>query len=790
MSKRFARRIQILSLARFSLALAALIIAAGRIFAADSKLDDLKAAQAKSEALVERLTKATVGILNTEVAGSQGLAYGSGVVVSEDGLVLTAGHVIGKPNSELLIVFADGRRVKAVALGADRARDAGMCKISEPGKWPHVELGKSADLKPDQWCLALGHPGGVEEGRNPPVRLGRVLLAGKGKNIDDCVCTDATIISGDSGGPLFDLDGKLVGIHSSIGIMVTQNRHVPIDVFHETWKDLVAGKQTGNLPEGMAHGGGPRLPPDVSPEQAEKFQRLLQEHIKAGDPEVLDLAKNGRMRMNGQKMKELLAKWEAQKSPDKPIDFLKFHRMFEDRLIAGDKEVQGLIKDGKLMLTPTQMQQLFAKWDAEAAKQAAKQAAVALGVDPEKFHRLLIERAIEGDADALAQMKGGPGEVPLEKMKELMDKWAKTPKPASDVNQSDLDELLKNTRILPGGVEFGLNPENEERLLPLLTKLGLAPGAAWLRSGKRSPDFLSSLGPVVSGARPSVAAIFSEGKPVALGTVVRKDGYIVTKASEVKDKLFCKVGKRMLPATIVKKNEDADLALLKVDADDLPAVNWADGGAPQAGAWLAMPGTDEKPLGVGIVSIAARPIPKEPIFVLRNSAAMGVQLGAPDAPPKLESVRADSPADKAKLKAGDVIVSINGKEVSKCSEVRNMLGEFKPGDKITVELKRGEEKIKAEIELGSAGQISAPPGDMAAHHLDGLSSKGGTISKRNNNFPLALTHDAVIQATQCGGPVVDLEGRVVALNIARADRTATYAIPAAKAKELINAMLP
>lgn len=774
------------SVIRSSIAVALLLVTAGRISAAESKLDDLKAAQAKCQANIERLTKATVGILNTEVAGSMGLAYGSGVVVSEDGLVLTAGHVVGKPNSELLLVFSDGRRVKAVALGADRSRDAGMCKITEQGKWPHVELGKSADLKPDQWCLAMGHPGGVEEGRNPPVRLGRILMAGKGKNIDDCICTDCTIISGDSGGPLFDLDGKLVGIHSSIGLMVTQNRHVPIDVYHEMWNDLVAGKQTGNLPEGMSRGGG-RLPPDVTPQMAEKFQKLLQEHIRAGDPEVLDLAKSGR-RINGQKMKELLAKWEAEKSPEtKPIDFLKFHRMFEDHLVAGDKEVQGLIKDGKMMLTPVQMQQLFAKWETDAAKQAA----AAMGVDPEKFNRKLVERAVEGDPDALAQIKGPPGPLSLEKMKELMQKWEKAPKPDGEVKQADLDELLKHARFFPGGaVEFGISPENEERLLPLLSKLGMMPGAGWLHSGKRSAELISSLGAAVSGAHSSVAAVFCDGQPVALGTVVRKDGYIVTKASELKDKLVCKIGKHALPATVVKKDEDADLALLKIDADDLTPVSWADGDAPPAGAWLAVPSIDDKPLGLGIVSIAARPIPKEPIFVLRNSAAMGVQLGAPDAAPKLESVRPDSPADKSKLKSGDVILSLNGKEVTKCSEVRTMLGNFKPGDKVEVEVKRGEEKIKATVELGSAGQISAPPGDVAAHHLDGLSSKGGTISKRNNNFPLALTHDAVIQATQCGGPVVDLDGHAVALNIARADRTATYAIPAGKAKALIEAMLP
>ncbi len=281
-----------------------------------------------------------------------------------------------------------------------------------------------------------------------------------------------------------------------------------------------------------------------------------------------------------------------------------------------------------------------------------------------------------------------------------------------------------------------------------------------------------------------------DGKLAGLGTVVRSDGYIVAKASELSDKITCKIGGRELPAVVVKKNDEFDLALLKVDADNLTPIVWSEGDAPQIGAWLVVPGADGKPLALGILSVAARAIPQEPIILVRNSAGLGVQLGVSDGPAKVEGLRTGGPADKSGLKAGDIIVALQGKPVANSGEVRAALGKFKPGDKVSVDVKRGEEKKQMTVELGSAGQLSAPPGEIAAHKLDALSSMGGTVSKRNNNIPLAVTHDGVIQASQCGGPVVDLESRIVGLNIARADRTATYAIPAAKVKSLIADMLP
>jgi serine protease Do len=136
------------------------------------------------------------------------------------------------------IILSDGRRVEARSLGANNGIDSGMMRIIEPGVYPFVPVGSSKKLSAGQWVVALGHPGGYVPGRPPVVRLGRVLLA-----TDRAIDTDSTLISGDSGGPVFDLDGRLIGINSRIGPTTTENIHVPIDTFVDTWDRLAKGEE-------------------------------------------------------------------------------------------------------------------------------------------------------------------------------------------------------------------------------------------------------------------------------------------------------------------------------------------------------------------------------------------------------------------------------------------------------------------------------------------------------------------------------------------------------------------
>ena len=163
-------------------------------------------------------------------------AQGSGVVVSRDGYVLTAAHVIGRPNRPATITFADGSKAKAITLGMHRDYDSGLLKITDDGKWPFLDIGESSSLDRGQWVMAVGHPGGLTEGRGLVYRVGRIL-----SNFAGVISTDCTLVGGDSGGPLVDLDGYVIGIHSRIGGQISENFHVPIDAFSNDWDQMVDG---------------------------------------------------------------------------------------------------------------------------------------------------------------------------------------------------------------------------------------------------------------------------------------------------------------------------------------------------------------------------------------------------------------------------------------------------------------------------------------------------------------------------------------------------------------------
>lgn len=210
--------------------------AAKPVPASPASAAELLAVEARVEVVSKAVLPAVVGVT---VENGQG----SGVIVSPDGYVLTAAHVTGEPNLNIWITLPDGRRVKAKTLGTNKGIDSGLIKIDGPGPWPYCEIGKSGLLAKGQWVLALGHPGGYQRNRPPVVRLGRVLA---NNGVDGFVMTDCTLVGGDSGGPLFDLDGKVVGIHSRIGPSTLNNMHVPADTYTGTWDRLVKGDAWGD----------------------------------------------------------------------------------------------------------------------------------------------------------------------------------------------------------------------------------------------------------------------------------------------------------------------------------------------------------------------------------------------------------------------------------------------------------------------------------------------------------------------------------------------------------------
>lgn len=222
----------------WTLALICLVgITCGSAVWAEDDLAQLRDVQARIRRVAAQNTLATVLV-------SDGIGSGSGVIVSPDGLVLTAGHVLTTGGNRYRVTLPTGQEVRARPLGKNLDIDAGMVQIDEPGPWPFVELGNSEELDVSDWVVCLGHPGGYEIGRTPPVRAGKILEFRPGQVITDCA-----LIGGDSGGPLFDLDGRLIAIHSSISDSIAINRHVSIRSFKDCWERLQRGESWGVLPD-------------------------------------------------------------------------------------------------------------------------------------------------------------------------------------------------------------------------------------------------------------------------------------------------------------------------------------------------------------------------------------------------------------------------------------------------------------------------------------------------------------------------------------------------------------
>lgn len=195
---------------------------------------DLQAIEEHVQRVVEKVMPATVCL-------RIGNAQGSGVLIDREGRILTAGHVSGEAGREATVIFPDGRRAKGRTLGANNNIDSGMVILTERIEFVHVPMAKSSDVHRGDWCLSLGHPGGYKPNRPPVVRIGRIQGFDKTALVSDCA-----LVGGDSGGPLFDMHGKVIGIHSRIGGKVSSNVHVPIDTYHDTWTKLAAGDVWGS----------------------------------------------------------------------------------------------------------------------------------------------------------------------------------------------------------------------------------------------------------------------------------------------------------------------------------------------------------------------------------------------------------------------------------------------------------------------------------------------------------------------------------------------------------------
>jgi serine protease Do len=186
-------------------------------------LESLRQAQKQIREILPRILPCVVAVEG-----------GSGVVVSEDGLILTASHVAGRSGRTVKVFFPNGRVEEAITLGTNNHTDASAMKLIRSGPWPYLSLSKGAEIEIGDWCLALGYPSGFSRGTDAAVRMGQIQKIGEQE-----LATGCPLMGGDSGGALVNLKGELVGIHSRVKNGISENFHIPIAVFLKE-KDNIA----------------------------------------------------------------------------------------------------------------------------------------------------------------------------------------------------------------------------------------------------------------------------------------------------------------------------------------------------------------------------------------------------------------------------------------------------------------------------------------------------------------------------------------------------------------------
>jgi serine protease Do len=284
------------------------------------------------------------------------------------------------------------------------------------------------------------------------------------------------------------------------------------------------------------------------------------------------------------------------------------------------------------------------------------------------------------------------------------------------------------------------------------------------------PKFVEPFREVVRSASLATVRVRRDGKDVCLGVAIDADGWILTKAHDLDGKMTCTLNDgQTLDARLVGVQETHDLAMLKVPARLLHVAKLSDSKHVVAGSWVASAGLDKDPVAVGIVGVATRKVREAYLGVQIDSVLQGVLI---------QQIMKDGAAAKAGAAPKDIVLAVNGTKINDVDHFQELLAERMPGDKLTLTVRRGKNDLTLKVTMQSREKL----GGFRAEFQNRM---GSELSVRRSGYPIILQHDSVLKPSDCGGPLVDLKGRVVGINISRAGRVESWAIPAEVVQPLI-----
>ena len=301
---------------------------------------------------------------------------------------------------------------------------------------------------------------------------------------------------------------------------------------------------------------------------------------------------------------------------------------------------------------------------------------------------------------------------------------------------------------------------------------------------RQTRALLSKIEPVAEAVFPSVVSFFKDNRNVALGVVVHKDGYIATKASEVQKRapVTCLINEQQLPVTLVRVDKENDVALMKVENIELTPVQWnsvADqlNATVQPGSFVLTPG-DSSLLAIGTYSVQ----PRSTEF--GEQAFLGVNPERVDTGVKITQVNPGEASHAAGLIDGDIITELGGEKIVDVDDLVTAIRAHRPGDSVKINyLRQGVAKSTRAILAGRN-----MPSEQAAH-FKMMNRLGAILSRRSDNFSSVFQHDTPLFPEQCGGPILDLKGQVIGMNIARQGRASSLAIPASRMQTIVDDLM-
>ncbi len=302
----------------------------------------------------------------------------------------------------------------------------------------------------------------------------------------------------------------------------------------------------------------------------------------------------------------------------------------------------------------------------------------------------------------------------------------------------------------------------------------------------------------------SVVRIRNRDRLCCLGTIVA-DGLVVTKRSELSGMVTCITADgSQIPASLIASDQLDDLALLRLlqsgtEAKKLPpAVKFIGDKKIESGDVLFSVGAGANPASVGVATVSPRRIPvAQP--TCRDCVDLGLTVsvqsqheqvvmtrpgkGWPEtqtiAGARVNRVYPRTVGERIGMLQGDLLVSVNQQWVPNAAMLRSIGSRVRVGQTVHVVV----------VRAGALEQLSM----KIDHFLRRVYHDrwgGGPFSERRFGFSTSIVHDSLLAPSQCGGPLVDLDGNVVGLNIARSMRVATLAVPSARVRDFVNRFSP